>query len=168
MNGRTRMDERGITPVVGIVLLVAITVLLAGTAGAFFFGFADRPAEVEQPTVAFEFEDSVGSGDDTVTVKHTSGEKVLAKNLYVKVTDAECAGGSGSPDGRYNVKDDFDFPAEEMGAGMSFQFGADMDLDGNRDLCTGGGTLDLSDATLTVVWENADGSSGTYKEWQNE
>lgn len=36
-------------------------------------------------------------------------------------------------------------------------------------ICSGAGSaLDLSDATITVGWENADGDSGTYTEWKAE
>lgn len=155
MQDRNTLDNRAVTPVVGIVLLLAITVLLGGTAAAFFLGVADQPAESEQPTAAFEFEDDVGSGPDTVTVEHVSGDKVHAKNLYIKVDGATCDSG-GSPDGRYNVADDFSLSATEMGAGMTVQVG--------NNLCTGGG-LNLSDATITVVWANSEGASGTYQSW---
>ena len=159
-------SEKGMTPVVGIVLLLAITVLLVGTAGAFFFGFTQQPVEPEQPRAVIEFEDSIGSGSDTVTIKHTSGELVLVENLYVELDGAECTG-SGSPDGRYNVADDFDFPAEEMGAGMTTQVGQELGP-GGTVVCAGAGNeLDLSDATVTVGWENADGNSGTYAEWEH-
>jgi flagellin-like protein len=165
MHDTNTLDERAVTPVVGIVLLVAITVLLAGTAAAFFFGITDQTAEAEQPTAAFEFEDDVGGGSDTVTVKHVSGQPVLAVNLYIKVEGATCSSGGGSPDGRYNVADDFNLGADEMGAGMTVQVGTDLDFDGTRDLCPSGGDLDLSDATVTVLWENSEGASGTYESW---
>lgn len=164
MQDRNTLDNRAVTPVVGIVLLLAITVLLGGTAAAFFLGVADQPAESEQPTAAFEFEDDVGSGSDTVTVEHVSGDKVHAKNLYIKVDGATCDSG-GSPDGRYNVADDFSLSATEMGAGMTIQVRKDLDFDGTDDLCTGSGDLDLSDATVTVVWANSEGASGTYQSW---
>lgn len=160
-----RFDDRGVTPVVGIVLLIAITVLLAGTIGAFVFGFSDEPAEAEQPTAAFEFEDDVDSGSsDTVTIEHASGEQVLAENLYVKIDDAACTG-SGSPDGRYNVADDFDYPNDDMGAGETTQVGRELGP-GGTTLCPGAGNqLDLSNATITLVWENSKGASRTYQNW---
>lgn len=165
MRHAEQLDDRAATPVVGVVLLLAITVLLVGTAGAFFFGFTQQPAEAEQPMAVIEFEDDIGSGSDTVTIKHTGGERVLAANLYVELDGAACTGG-GSPDGRYNVADDFGFPAEEMSAGMTTQVGRELGP-GGTVLCGGAGNeLDLSDATITVGWENADGNSGTYAEWE--
>ena len=167
MIGPHPRSERGVTPAVGVVLILAITVLLVGTAGAFFFGFTQQPAEAEQPTATFEFDGDVTSGSDTVTVEHVSGQHILAENLYVEVDGATCSGG-GSPDGRYNVAEDFSIGGSEMSAGMTVQVGTDLDFDGTRDLCTGGGDLDLSKATVTVVWENSDGTTGTYDSWHGD
>jgi flagellin-like protein len=161
---RDTPNDRAVSPVIGVVVMVAITVLLVGTAGAFFFGFSDQSVESSQPTAVFEFEADIASGSDAVTVKHTSGESIDTDNLYVDVEGAQCSAG-GSPDGRYSVADDFSIGASEMRAGMTVQVGTDLDFDGTRDLCTGGGDLDLSDATVTVVWENRDGSNGTYSSW---
>lgn len=167
MNRTNASNDRATTPAIGVVLILAITVLLAGTAGAFFFGFTQQPAEAEQPTAAFEFDDDVGSGSDTVTVEHANGGNILAENLYITVEGAACSAG-GSPDGRYNVAEDFSIGGDKMGAGMTVQVGTDLDFDGTRDLCTGGGDLDLSDATITVRWENSDGASGTYNSWTTD
>ena len=43
-------DERAVTPAVGIVLMVAITVVLAGVIGVFAFGIVDDLGE--KPTFA--------------------------------------------------------------------------------------------------------------------
>ena len=151
-------------PVIGIILLLAITVLLVGTAGAFFFGFTQQPAEAEQPRVAFDFEADVGGGSDTLEIKHTSGKKVLAENLYVELEDAQCSA-SGSPDGRYNLAEDFDFPAEKMGAGMTAQVGTELGP-GGTVICSGtGNDLNLSGATVTLIWENGNGASSPYRSW---
>ncbi|WP_340101346.1 type IV pilin N-terminal domain-containing protein [Salinibaculum salinum] len=164
MKRTKRLDDRGIPPVMSSILVLTITVLLVGTAGSFFFGFTQRPVEPEQPRAVIEFEDSIGSGSDTVTIEHTSGERVLAANLYVELDGAECTG-SGSPDGQYTVASDFDFPAEEIDSGMTTQVGRELGPGGTAVCAGAGNELDLTDATVTVGWENADGDSGTYAEW---
>ena len=81
--------ERAVSPVVGIVLMVAITVALAGAVGTMLLGFAPpEPA----PTVNYSFS---GSGDE-VTITHTHGGAVEAGTLTVHgVTDEDVlAGGS--------------------------------------------------------------------------
>jgi flagellin-like protein len=164
MFGPNALGHRAVTPVVGVVIMVVITVLLAGTAGAFFFGITDQPAEADRPTAVFEFEDDLDSGSDTVRIAHVSGEAVSAENLYVVIEGARCTAG-GSPDGRYGVADDFDFPAAEMRAGMSTQVGAELGPSGTA-ICAGASNdLTLSDATVTLVWENSDGDEGTFTSW---
>jgi len=162
MKGHERINDRAVTPVVGIILLLAITVLLAGTAGAFFFGFADDNARSGQPRATIQFEDSIGSGSDTVTVKHVTGKSIDSDDLYVKIDGAKCSAG-GSPDGRYNLKSDFGFSPSAMSAGMTVQVGSTLGP-GGTTICSG--DLDLSSATIRVVWDNGEGQSGTYNTWE--
>lgn len=165
MKGHDHTNDRAMTPVIGIVLLIAITVLLAGTAGAFFFGFADDTTELSQPQTTIQFEDTISGGSDTVTVKHLNGESVEADNLYVRIDGARCSGGD-NPNGRYNVDDDFGFPAEKMSAGMTVQVGKELGP-GGTTICSGS-DLDLTDATVTVTWDSGESKTRTYASWEYE
>lgn len=159
-------DDSAVSPVVGVILLIALTVLLAATAATFMVGLTDQNADEGAPTAKFHFDyEPADSGSDTVTIEHESGEKATAENLYVDIEGAECTSGSEDPNGRYNVDEDFDFPSEEVTAGSTIQVGPDLDLDGTRDLCTGGGNLDLSNSSLTVLWDDGSASSTVYS-WQ--
>jgi len=68
---------------VGVVLLVAITVTLAGVAGAMLLGFGPpEPA----PTVSYSF----SSSGDELTITHTHGGAIEAGTLTVHgVADAD-------------------------------------------------------------------------------
>lgn len=51
-NRRTlRNDERAVSPVIGVILMVAITVVMAAIIGAFVYGYAGTTAQ--KPTPAF-------------------------------------------------------------------------------------------------------------------
>lgn len=79
---------RAITPVIGIVLLVAITVLLVGGSAVFFFQLTDDPEPV--PETRFEF--TYDAGANAVTVSHGSGEILSDTNtgkLVVVVNGAD-------------------------------------------------------------------------------
>ncbi|WP_331236045.1 type IV pilin N-terminal domain-containing protein [Natronorarus salvus] len=81
--------ERAVSPVVGVVLMVAITVVLAGAAGAMLLGFGPlEPA----PTVSYSF----SSSGDELTITHTHGRAIEAGTLTVHgVADEDTlAGGS--------------------------------------------------------------------------
>jgi flagellin-like protein len=88
MTGSVLTERRGVSPVIGIVLLVALTVLLAGTAGVFLFGVGDVLGET-QSQVAFETEyQQVQTGHDTLVLRHTGGDTVAAENVRVVITGA--------------------------------------------------------------------------------
>ncbi len=76
-----RLDNRGVSPVVGTILLVAITVAIAGTVG--YFAMTQSPGQ-PAPTVSVEF-DNVQDGNDRFTITHLGGDNVSIANLSVKV-----------------------------------------------------------------------------------
>ena len=152
------------SPVVGIVLVVALTILLAATAGSFLLGLSDETADSSAPTVAFEFDpDLEETGHDTATIQHKSGSTVDPENLYVVVTDASCTG-SVDPDGRFKVADDFGHTSD-LAAGMSIEYRNTLPGLGSP-LCSGGGNyLQVSGATFTVLWESPSGTSRELVGW---
>jgi flagellin-like protein len=75
MNYKTRFGglfstndaERAVSPVIGVILMVAVTVILAATAGAFLFGFGNANDEEVQAGVSV-----TGQNSDETTVTWTS------------------------------------------------------------------------------------------------
>jgi len=87
-----RGDERAVTPTVGIVLIVAITVILAGVIGVFAFGFVDELGE--KPTFAaleLTFEEESASAPDydefrwELELTNRGGETVDADEIVVNL-----------------------------------------------------------------------------------
>ena len=58
-------EERAVSPVIGVILMVAITVILAAVIGAFVLGLGDGIGQNPQAAVTF---DDDGSGEVVVTV----------------------------------------------------------------------------------------------------
>ena len=71
-------DEAAVTSVIGIILLVAMTVILSAVAGVVVF---DVPGSVMDPapTASFEFDYDDDTGDILVT--HTNGDTIHGENL---------------------------------------------------------------------------------------
>jgi flagellin-like protein len=69
-------DDRGVSPVIGVILMVAITVILAAVIAAFVLGLGDTNSTA--PSVTFDYDYTVDNGDtadnDTIEVEVTSGE----------------------------------------------------------------------------------------------
>ena len=158
MNGRNLDGNRGLTPVVGIVLLVAITLLLASTVAAFAFGLGEDQRSQRVPTVAFEVEyDHVSGGDDVLRIVHQSGQPVATENLYVDVDGATCSGGA-DPNGRFNV-------ASDLGRSGNLASGQAVTLDGSPPVTCPGGNLNLRGATVKLVWATETGPSSMLRSW---
>lgn len=74
-----RRDDDAVSPVVGIVMMVAVTVILAAIIATYAFGMTvDDPA----PTASFSYDyDDVS---DVLTVTHASGDPIRAGYLSVQ------------------------------------------------------------------------------------
>ncbi len=151
-------DTAGVTPVIGIILMISITVLLAATVGAFVMGLDDEAEQNSAPTVAIEFDYSAGTSDE-LQVMHNTGHGLDPDQTYVVLSDAKCSSGA-DPNGRYEARTDFG-ETQEIAAGMSLTVST-SDL---SNICSGS-DLDLSQATVRVVWTAAEGTnSHTLSTW---
>jgi flagellin-like protein len=90
-------EDRAVSPVVGVAILVGITVILASVVGAFVFGLVSIGES--SPNASFTFSQSTsefntsttttGLGDNNVTtvrVTHNSGEAIKLNQLFAKVS----------------------------------------------------------------------------------
>jgi flagellin-like protein len=157
-------DDSAVSPVIGVVLMVAITVLLAATAATFFLSIGqDNSNSTPQVATSFDYEaDTAGSGptypDDSITVSHNSGDTVVAKNLDIVVSDARIFdddnGDYSDLDERFQW-DDFDGVSsdEDVSGGDAVTLQA-----GSEPLPAPDG-LDLDGATVKLVWDDPSSSS---------
>ena len=88
--------DRAVSPVIGIVLMVAITVILAAVIGTFVLGLGDSVTGETAPQASWETADGPNS---SVVVAHNGGDSVEASNLDVTIDD--------SPVPSENVSDPF-------------------------------------------------------------
>ncbi len=72
-------DDRGVSPVIGVILMVAITVILAAVIAAFVLGLGDTNSTT--PSVTFDF--SYDEAEQNVTVTSTGGDTVDAGRLSI-------------------------------------------------------------------------------------
>ena len=71
-------EERAVSPVIGVILMVAITVILAAVIGAFVLGLGDQVTE-SAPTAQISFE--YDSGATEVTLIHDGGSSFQADRV---------------------------------------------------------------------------------------
>ena len=73
-------DDRAVSPVIGVILMVAITVILAAVIGTFVLGLGDSLGD-NQPTAQL----SVSDGNNEILIEHNGGDRIDAGDLRVIV-----------------------------------------------------------------------------------
>jgi len=81
-------DDRGVSPVIGVILMVAITVILAAVIGTFVLGLGDSLEQAPQSQLSVE--DASGSYSDDSTgdvfeISHTGGDEINMGDIRVVV-----------------------------------------------------------------------------------
>mgnify|MGYP000687031579 FL=1 len=84
-------DDRAVSPVIGVILMVAITVILAAVIGSFVLGLGNSVQQTA-PNANFQFD--FDTGNNTATATHTGGDSIPTSQLNVTANNS--VGFSGS------------------------------------------------------------------------
>ncbi|MBP2250444.1 flagellin-like protein [Halarchaeum solikamskense] len=144
-------DDRGVSPVIGVILMVAITVILAAVIGTFVLGLGSNVGN-NAPSATFGYEYDNFSDDNsvnTITITDQGGDSIDSSTITVSVgsdsvnaTDGE---GEFSSNSTYSVNST-DWNSSQIQAGDS------ITIEGNKT--APGGGIDVQ-----VVWQSSGGSS---------
>jgi len=133
-------DDSAVSPVIGVILMVAITVILAAVIGTFVLGLGDQVSETS-PQASFSFDYTNTSGDLTIT--HESGTSIDADRVSI----------SGPVGTNGDTWADIDGSATEISAGSSITV-------------TANDSSFASGETVRVIWTSESGSSSsTLQSW---
>ena len=141
-------DDDAVSPVIGVILMVAITVILAAVIGTFVLGLGSQ-VQGTAPSAQFTFsEDSNGN----LTITHDGGQPVDVNNLNVTGGDLDTNDTSTTtgPTGQYSCQhdswgeDNWETSTSELGAG---------------DSCTIPSSNITSDEEIRITWESDSGDS---------
>jgi len=86
-------DDRAVSPVIGVILMVAITVILAAVIGTFVLGLGEQ---VQQTTPQTSFSYDWDVANNQVDITHEGGDNINDDNS----NDLEIVGDSGSRDSK--------------------------------------------------------------------
>ena len=78
-------EERAVSPVIGVILMVAITVILAAVIGAFVLGLGGETQETPQASLSFTLNDT----DDEVDIEHRGGDTLELSDVNVTVDGSD-------------------------------------------------------------------------------
>ena len=145
-------NENAVSPVIGVILMVAITVILAAVIASFVLGLGDTADEVQpNSTLSFDYD-----GSSTVTITLTDGDALSTDEVFLRGDAISCDTTTGAVD-----DDDIetclsgsndDSPSGEWVVG---------------DSATVEDSLDTSGETIRVVWEELGGDNAATLETQD-
>ena len=101
--GESKRSERAVSPVIGVILMVAITVILAAVIGVFVMGLGDELGDSGAPTVTLGFD--AGDDDYQVDISHQSGDSLDTEDLSVIVNGMTLEGPGDGTDDVWNWED---------------------------------------------------------------
>ena len=152
-------DDDAVSPVIGVILMVAITVILAAVIGTFVLGLGEQ-VQSNSPNSQFTFDYDSSASPPEMDITHTSGDEV-SQNNFVITHDAG-AGEFDSGNAGQNVVVDSNNdlePSADANAGTTYTITDASNLGTSDD--------DIEDATVRVVWESDDGgNSDVLADWQ--
>ncbi|PSP91331.1 type IV pilin [Halobacteriales archaeon QS_4_66_20] len=124
-------DDDAVSPVIGVILMVAITVILAAVIASFVLGLGDQnnPA----PTTDFDF--NYDSSGPNVVVTHSDGDSLDPANVYM----------------RGNFGSEVQWPSSNTNSDGMVASGNSYDLS-----VSGAPGTDGAEYTINVVWEDPD------------
>jgi flagellin-like protein len=130
-------SERAVSPVIGVILMVAITVILAAVIGTFVLGLGDQVQQTS-PNAQWNWDEG-GSGEPDLTITHEGGDSVDPANVEVNRPDDTTSCGES------------DWSVSQITAGNS----CDVETDTN-----------LQTGTYRLIW-SGDGQSSTLSTYEN-
>jgi flagellin-like protein len=134
-------DDDAVSPVIGVILMVAITVILAAVIATFVLGLGDQiSSTAPQASFGFDYEESGGGTyDGNLTVTHNGGSSITANELFIR-------GAAGSNGDWTSVG----------------SYGTNSDINAGDDV-----TIEVdNDDTVRVTYESSDGGdSATLGRW---
>jgi flagellin-like protein len=145
-------DDDAVSPVIGVILMVAITVILAAVIATFVLGLGEQVSETApQATFEFEWDDSSGN-QDALNITHDGGDTITAKNLYARGDE-----GDNGDSGISQLGNSWDGLKDGPGSGESeVSAGQEATVNGIG-----------SDGQVRVIWEPSGGdNSATLAEWE--
>jgi len=93
---RLLTEKRAVSPVIGVILMVAITVILAAVIGAFVLGLGDSVSDTSpNAQISFDFEMDDGT-NGTVTLTHEGGSSFSADSVSLAGPVGELSGWEGT------------------------------------------------------------------------
>ncbi|MBX0321556.1 type IV pilin N-terminal domain-containing protein [Halomicroarcula sp. F13] len=146
-------DDDAVSPVIGVILMVAITVILAAVIATFVLGLGDQVSNTA-PQASFSFDYDSATGDGELDITHDGGDTIEAQNL--QITSDTSFDGTGTVSGQTSAAFT-EFAAYSDGSEISAGTSVTIEASSSGD---------LDDGTVRVTFQSDQGdNSATLAEW---
>jgi len=147
-------DDDAVSPVIGVILMVAITVILAAVIGTFVLGLGDQ---VQSNPPQAQFTIDYDSSSSNLTFTHDGGETIDAARLDFNGGNVDTA----SPDD-FSGADDIGDPVQ---SGESIVITPSSNV-GSSNIYQWADYTNSDSSTVRIVWTSeGGGNSDTLKRW---
>ena len=143
-------DDDAVSPVIGVILMVAITVILAAVIASFVLGLGGNQQATPTASFTFDFTDNSDNSEDSyLEVTHDGGDTIQAKEVFFR---GSSFGGSFSASGvspTYTINQGDDWPGSQTSASK-----------GDESAVAAGDSVVMganSDYEVRVVWQPGEG-----------
>jgi flagellin-like protein len=135
-------DEEAVSPVIGVILMVAITVILAAVIGTFVLGLGgELENNAPQASFTFDYDDTANQ----LTITHDGGASIDTAELRAKSDDGQTAAWDASSDW------------------SELNTGADAEVSAGDNAVMG--QVDDTE-TVRIIWESSNGGdTATLGKW---
>lgn len=159
-------EDRAVSPVIGVILMVAITVILAAVIASFVLGLGDSVSgQAPQAQLSFsstqDYQDTTGGSTDEngIKVTHDGGDQLTRKEIQINVGGTDVLSTDGTVDTSSNSDcigngGNTSSPGTTVSAGDSWVIVENQDESG----CSSGDLISSGD-TVRVIWESPDSDS---------
>jgi len=154
-----------VSPVIGVILMVAITVILAAVIATFVLGLGEQVSSTApQASFSSQFDQSGSNNYGTLTITHDGGDSVRATELYVR--------GNSGDDANSDSGHSFNAPWSDFEGGLTdYSPSTESSASGDNSKVTGGDFLEIpeigADGQIRIVYQSAEGdSSATMTTWE--
>ena len=147
-------DDSAVSPVIGVILMVAITVILAAVIATFVLGLGDSVSNTA-PQASFSVDYDSSEDPSEIDITHDGGDSIQAQLLNVNSDEAfDGTGGdvTGSTSASWSQFNSYD-------EGSKISAGNTLTIEET-------GSSDFSQATVRVTFQSEQGdTSATLAEW---
>ncbi|WP_349254440.1 type IV pilin N-terminal domain-containing protein [Halorientalis sp.] len=145
------------SPVIGVILMVAITVILAAVIATFVLGLGEQVSSTApQASFNFEFEETQDNVDGRLTMTHDGGDSIKANELFLRGQNGSNAQSTFGYDVTWT-----EMISNPSGYGATTDGTASASI-GSTSAVTGGDFLEIgigTDGQMRLIFEQQQGDS---------